>query len=107
MLTELTYNECDKTFPEWQARHVEAFESIKVIVTSHKCLTTINLTKMPENKIYVTTDASNLHSGAVLSFGPTWESARPVTFDSMTFKGAELNYPVHAKKLLVIIHALK
>ena len=106
-LTELTYNECNKTFPEWQTRHVEAFESIKSIVTSHECLMTINLTKMPENKIYVTMDASDLHLGAILSFGMTWESAHPVTFDSMTFKGAELNYPVHEKELLVIICPLK
>lgn len=33
-------------------------------------------------------------------------TARPVAFDSMTFKGAELNYPVHEKELLAIIHAL-
>jgi len=43
----------------------------------------------------------------VLSFGTTWETARPVAFDSMTFKGAELNYPVHEKELLAVIHALK
>ena len=42
-------------------------------------------------------------SGAVLS----WESARPVAFDSSTFKDAELNYPVHEKELLAVIRALK
>ena len=42
-----------------------------------------------------------------MSFGKTWSSARPVAFDSMTFKGAELNYPVHEKELLAIIRALK
>ena len=43
----------------------------------------------------------------VLSFGKSWTSARPVAFDSMTFKGAKLNYPVHEKELLAIIRALK
>ncbi|KAJ3491011.1 hypothetical protein NLJ89_g11382 [Agrocybe chaxingu] len=62
---------------------------------------------MPDNKIFVTTDASETRSGAVLSFGKSWETARPVAFDSMTFKGAELNYPVHEKELLAIIRALK
>lgn len=54
----------------------------------------------------MTTDTSNFQSRAVLSFGETWESAQPVMFDSMTFKGAELNYPVHKKEMLVIICAL-
>lgn len=53
------------------------------------------------------TDASDRVSGAVLSFGPTWESARPVAYDSMTFKGPELNYPVHEKELLAIMCALR
>jgi len=53
---------------------------------------------MPSNKIFVTIDASDYRSGAVLSFGTTWETAQPVAYDSMTFKGAELNYPVHEKE---------
>jgi hypothetical protein len=55
----------------------------------------------------LTTDASDKCSGAVLYFGPSWETARPIAFDSMTFKNAELNYPVHEKELLAVIHALK
>ena len=107
VLMELTYNECNKKFPPWLPRHQEAFDAIKRLVTSRECLTTIDIAKFPLFKIFVTTDASNLRSGAVLSFGETWESARPVAFDSMTFKGAELNYPVHEKELLAIIWALK
>lgn len=61
---------------------------------------------MPEHRIFVTTDTSDIGSGAVLSFGPTYETARPVAYDSRAFKGAELNYPVHEKELLVIIRAL-
>ena len=33
--------------------------------------------------------------------------AQPVTFDSCSFKGAQLDYPVHKKELLAIIHALE
>ena len=57
-------------------------------------------------KIFVTTDTSDFHSGAVLSLGETWETAHPVAFDSMMFKGTELNYPVHKKEMLAIIWAL-
>ena len=107
VLMELTHKDCDKNFPLWETKHQTAFEAIKQIVVSRECLTTIDLDKMPANKIFVSTDASDLCSGAVLSFGETWETSRPVAFDSMTFKGAELNYPVHEKELLAIIRALR
>ena len=61
---------------------------------------------MPKYKIFVTTDASDVGSGAVLTFGPTYETARSVAYDSRAFKGAELNYPVHEKELLAIVRAL-
>jgi RNase H-like domain found in reverse transcriptase len=105
VLTELTFKECDKKFPPWLPKHQEAFDAIKKLITSRECLTTIDFNKMPANKIFVTTDASDLCSGAVLSFGETWETARLVAFDSMTFKGTELNYPVHEKEMLAIIRA--
>ena len=76
-------------------------------MVSCECLTIIDHTKTPEMKIFVTTDASERATGAVLSFGKTWESARPVAFESMTLKGAELNYPVHEKELLAILRALR
>jgi len=71
------------------------------------CLTTIDLSLLPEYKIFVTTDASDKRSGAILSFGKSWSSVRPVAFDSMTLKGTELNYPVHEKELLAIIRVSK
>jgi len=107
ILNRLTWKECDKKFPEWTQKYQDAFDAIKSIVVSRECLTIIDHSKMPENKIFVTTDASERATGAILSFGPTWETARPVAFDSMTLKGAELNYPVHEKELLAILRALR
>ena len=107
ILSVFTTKDAEKKFPEWLPKHQLAFDTIKAIVTSRECLTSINHENMGHNKIFVTTDASDRVSGAVLSFGPTWESARPVVFDSMTFKGPELNYPVHEKELLAIMHALR
>ena len=107
ILTELTTKNSEKKFPAWTKHYQDSFNAIKAIVVSRECLTTIDLTKLPDHKIFVTTDASDKHSGTVLSFGTTWASARPVAFDSMTFKGTELNYPVHEKELLAIIRALK
>jgi hypothetical protein len=107
VLTQLTTKAANKCFPEWTAAHQFAFEGINGIVTGADCLTTIDHEDMEVNKIFVTADASNKRSGAILSFGPTWETAQPVAFDSMTFEGVELNYPVHERELLGIICALR
>jgi len=107
ILSVFTTKEAEKKFPEWLLKHQLSFDTIKVIVTSQECLTAINHENMGHNKIFVMTDASDRVSGAVLSFGPTWELARPVAYDSMTFKGPELNYPIHEKELLAIMHTLR
>ena len=106
VLDDLTTKECDKIFPPWSERHQKVFDDIKELVLSKACLTTIDPSLMPSHKIFVTTDASDTGSGAVLSFGPSYETARPVAYDSRAFKGAELIYPVHEKELLAIIRAL-
>jgi hypothetical protein len=107
ILSKLTTKECEKHFPPWTEIHQNAFDKIKEIVISRECLTVIDHQKLDTNKIFVTTDASDYSTGAVLSFGPTWESARPVAFDSCTLKDAELNYPVHEKELLAVMRALQ
>jgi hypothetical protein len=104
ILSKLTEKECDFL---WNNAHQSAFERIKELVLARDCLTTIDYTQMPEYRIFVTTDASDTGSGAVLSFRRTFESAKPVAFDSKTFKKAELNYPVHEKELLAIVRALE
>jgi hypothetical protein len=99
--------EAKKNFPLWSPPHQEAFEGIKTLVVSHKCLTTTDHVNLGDNKVFVTCDASDWWTGATLSVGTSWESARPVAFDSMQLKGAEKNYPVHEKELLAVICTLK
>jgi reverse transcriptase-like protein/integrase-like protein len=106
VLDNLTRKECDKQFPAWTTTHQQAFDNIKRLAISPECLTTIDPTLMLAHKIFVTTDTSDTGSGAILSFGPSYEHARPVAYDSCSFKGAELNYPVHEKELLAIVCAL-
>ena len=107
VLTPLTRKECNKLFPPWTSEHHDAFESIKGLVVSCDCLTTIDHQNPGDNKIFVTCDASQKRTGAVLSFGPTWETSRPVAFESRQLHGAELHYPVHEQEMLAIIRALK
>jgi hypothetical protein len=68
---------------------------------------TIDHEKPGDNKIFVTCDASDWRTGATLSWGKTWETARPVAFELTQLKPAEKNYPVHEKELLAIVQALK
>ena len=107
ILSRLTTKECDKNFPEWTQVFQDAFDKIKGIVVSRECLTVIDHKKLDINKIFLTTDASDRATGAVLSFGPTWETARPVAFDSKSLKDAELNYPTHEKELLAILRGIR
>ena len=107
ILSQLTTKSCQTKFPPWNEKFQNAFDKIKQIVVSRECLTVIDHSKLDHNKIFVTTDASDKCTGAVLSFGPTWETARPVAFDSSSLKDAELNYPVHEKELLAIMRAIK
>lgn len=93
-------------FADWTDQHQLTFDEIKKVI-SCECLTTINYDLMLGHKIFVTTDASDHQSGAVLSFRKEWETACPVVFDSMTFRGAKLNYPVHEKEMLAIICRLQ
>ena len=74
---------------------------------SRECLTTIDHDNMDSRRIFVTCDASNRRTGACLSFGETWETARSVAWDSAQLSRAEKNYPTHEKEMLAIMRALK
>jgi len=107
ILTPLTTKEAQRNFPTWMTAHQAAFDAIKALVVSRKCLTTIDHTNLGNNHVFVTCDASDWRTGAALSVGPSWELARPIAFDSMQLKGPEKNYPVHEKELLAVIRMLK
>ena len=106
VLTPLTKKECNIIFPTWTSKHQTAFEVIKGHVLGHDCLTLIDHQNPGNNKIFITCDASKWCTGVVLSFGETWESSRPVGFESRQLKGPELHYPVHKQELLSIMHAI-
>lgn len=107
LLTPLTKKECNTSFLPWMAHHQYAFDAIKALVVGRDCLTMINHKNPGNNEIYVTCDASKRRTGAMLAFGPTWETARPVAFKSRALSGAEMNYPVHKQEMLSIIRAVK
>ncbi|KAJ2927414.1 hypothetical protein H1R20_g9684, partial [Candolleomyces eurysporus] len=107
VLDPLTSKVYKSDFPEWTPVFQKAFDAIKKLVVSTDCLTFINHKNPGNNRIFITTDASNVATGAVLSYGPTWDTARPVAFDSKVLNQAERRYPVHEKEMLAIIWALK
>ncbi|PSR76079.1 hypothetical protein PHLCEN_2v8695, partial [Hermanssonia centrifuga] len=106
VLNAITTKDAEKDF-HWTNTHFTAFESVKRLVTFRECLTVIDHNNIGDNQIFVSCDASDFCSGAVLTYGKTPETARPVAFESQQFSGAELNYPVHKKELLVIVRALE
>ena len=107
VLTLLTTKDAHKHFPQWTDAHDFAFQTIKALVCGADCLTVIDHQSPGDNRIFPTCDASDWHTGAALSFGATWETARPVAFDSIQLNAAERNYPIHEEELLAIIRALK
>lgn len=107
ILTPLTTKSSEVEWPGWSNKHQTAFDAIKCLVVSRDCLTTIDHDNLGKNKIFVTCDASDWRTGAMLSVGPTPQNAKPVAFDSMQLREAQLNYPVHEKELLAVVCALK
>ena len=107
LLTPLTMKDAHKNFPLWSDEHNAAFKAIKSLVCSADCLTVIDHMAPQDNKMFLTCDASDWRTGAVLSFGLTWEDAWPVAYDSAQLNAVEKNYPIHEKELLAIFHGLK
>jgi hypothetical protein len=107
VLNPLTSKAAEKRFPVWMDAHQAAFQGIKDIVVSRECLTVIDQENPGDKKIFVMWDASKRCTGAVLSWGNSWKTARLVAFDSTPLRGAELHYPVYEKELLAILKALK
>jgi len=80
---------------------LQAFESLKELLTSPEILCFPDFNK-PFN---LTTDASNLAIGAVLSQGEIG-SDKPIAFISRSLKKAEENYATNEKEMLAIVWAL-
>lgn len=82
ILNALTTKDADKHFPPWTQEHQVAFQAIKDLVVSPHCLVTIDHDNPGNNHVFLTCDASDFRTGAILSWGPSWETSRPVAFDS-------------------------
>ena len=82
ILTPLTTKDTHKKFPAWTDEHNFAFEPINILVCSAEWLTIVDHVNPGDNKIFLTCDVSDWRTGTALSFGPMWEMAQPVAFDS-------------------------
>ena len=69
ILNPLTMKDVEKNFPPWESSQQAAFDGIKELVTSSECLATIDHDNPGENLIFLTCDASDRCSGAILSWG--------------------------------------
>ncbi|GJP42041.1 hypothetical protein CLOM_g1638 [Closterium sp. NIES-68] len=86
----------------WGEKQQAAFDQLKIALTSPPVLRISD----PDRPYEVVTDASDIAIGAVLlqDFG---DGLQPVAYESRKLQGAEKNYTVHDKEMLVIVHAFK
>lgn len=92
-----------KTKPyQWELSQQRALETLKNKLTTAPVL----LLPDPAKSFTVTTDASDFAIGAVLS-QDQGKGEQPIAYESRKMNAAELNYPVHEKELLAIVHAIK
>ena len=98
-LTQLLHK--DKPYL-WEKDQQTAFDSLKLCLVSAPVL----ILPDPTKPFTVTTDASDLAIGAVLS-QDQGKGDQPIAYESRKLSPAEQNYPVHEKELLAIVHAIK
>lgn len=82
--------------------YIECFEKCKTLLSNEPILQYPDFTK----QFILTTDASNVALGAVLSQGPIG-SDKPVAFASRTLNDHERNYSVIERELLGIVWSVK
>ena len=82
--------------------YVNSFEKCKTLLTNDPILQYPDFSR----EFILTTDASNVAIGAVLSQGPIG-SDKPVCYASRTLNESELNYSTIEKELLAIVWATK
>ena len=78
------------------------FQSLKAKLTSQPILQYPDFSK----QFMLTTDASNIGLGAVMSQGPQGKHM-PVDYASRSFNKAEINYTASEKELLAIVWATR
>jgi hypothetical protein len=83
----------------WTRDCHESFEALMKTLTEAPVLTIVDPLK---GGLVLCTDASDMAIGDVLM-----QEGRVIAYESKELKNVELNYPVHEKQLLAIIHALK
>jgi hypothetical protein len=93
-LTELLKKENPFT---WSVAQITTFDALKSALVSAPVLAIFD----PSKDVAVHTDASKFAIGAVLM-----QDDRPVAFESRKLSSAEINYPVHEKEQLAVVHAL-
>jgi len=87
---------------EWKHDQKKAFAQLKNKLISAPVL------RKPDFQLSftLTTDASDVAIGQVLS-QDDGKGSRPVAYELRRMTAAEMNYPIHEKELLAIIHGLK
>jgi len=83
---------------QWNDDCQRAFIQMKTCLTTTPVLTIANMTQPLE----VTTDASDCTIGAVLT-----QNKKPVAYESRKMNEHEINYAIHEKEALAIVHALR
>jgi hypothetical protein len=84
---------------DWTPECESSFQNLKYVLTQTPVLTIMDPLK---GDIILCTDASDLAIGAVLM-----QDKKIIAYESRKLNSAELNYPVHEKELLAVIHSLK
>lgn len=87
----------------WGVEQQEAFQNLKTTITSEPVLQYPDFVK---GQFLLTTDASNIALGAILSQGAVGKD-KPIAYASRTLNKAESNYSTSEKELLAIVWAVK
>lgn len=98
-LTKLTVK--DVAF-DWQKEHQEAFVELKEKITQNPVLELPDFSK----DFILTTDASDLGTGAVLTQRGANEREHVIGYHSYTFNKAERNYSTYEKEMLAVLKAI-
>ena len=90
----------DKDF-DWQQAEQQAFDQLKLALTTAPVL----ILPDSDKPFIITTDASDFAIGAVLS-QDQGKVDQSITFESRKMSLIELNYFIHEKELLAMVHTI-